>query len=135
MKTLIYDILITIIILLNFKDKINLYKTSKKYNFVLSCINYISNRFMRNITDNIINLLNITELDLEYNEIITDNIKNLANITKLDLRYNEIITDNGIKNLTNITELKLENNKVITEYLYLYCFCNINPSQLGALLI
>ena len=40
METLIYDISIIIINLLDFKDKINLYKTSKKYDFVLSCINY-----------------------------------------------------------------------------------------------
>ena len=41
METLIYDILLIIINLLDFKDKINLYKTSKKYDFVLSCITYI----------------------------------------------------------------------------------------------
>ena len=69
METLIYDILLIIINLLDFKDKINLYKTSKKYDFVLSCINYIPNRFMEIITDNgIKNLSNITKLDLHYNE-------------------------------------------------------------------
>ena len=85
MDTLIRDILILIFYSLDFKDKINLYKPSKKNDFVLSCINIIPNNFV---------------------EIITDNgIKNLTNITKLDLNNNEIITDDGIKNLTNITTL------------------------------
>ena len=35
METLIYDMMIIIINLLDFKDKINLYKTSKKYDFTL----------------------------------------------------------------------------------------------------
>ena len=42
METLIYDISIIIINLLDFKDKINLYKTSKKY-ICLSCIIYSYN--------------------------------------------------------------------------------------------
>ena len=52
METLIYDILLIIINLLDFNDKINLYKTSKKYKFVLSCINIIPNNFVEIITDN-----------------------------------------------------------------------------------
>ena len=117
MKTLIYDIIIIIINLLDFNSKINLYKTSKKYKFVLSCINIIPNNFIEIITDySIKNLSNITELDISYNKNITDNgIKNLTNITKLSLQCNEIITDYSIKNLSNITELDISYNKNITD--------------------
>ena len=55
MKTLIYDILLIII---------NLYKTFKKYDFVLSCITDTPYRFMGIITDNIIDLSDIAKLSL-----------------------------------------------------------------------
>ncbi len=70
MNNILYEIKMIIINLLNFKDKINLYKTSKKYKFIISTIYEIPNNLIYNIIDiEIQNLTNITKIKLSYNNV------------------------------------------------------------------
>ena len=61
-------------------------------------------------------LINITSLDLSYNNTITDEgVKWLVNLTSLNLDHNKTVTDDGVKGLINLTSLDLQFNNVITD--------------------
>ncbi|MEG3864114.1 leucine-rich repeat domain-containing protein, partial [Microcoleus sp. herbarium12] len=58
-------------------------------------------------------LLNLTELNLEYNQIIDISpLSALTNLTKLCLLSNQITDITGLLGLTNLTELDLDNNQI-----------------------
>jgi internalin A len=58
-------------------------------------------------------LLNLTELNLEYNQIIDISpLSALTNLTKLCLLSNQITDISRLSALTNLTELDLDNNQI-----------------------
>lgn len=63
MEDLLFELVVYIILLLDFEDKINLYLTSKKYKFVLE---------QYKPDNKIINFINLTSLDLSFNKILTN---------------------------------------------------------------
>ena len=113
---LLQELIEIIISYLDFNNKINLYKTSKKYKFVLDFIFQIPRHFETKANNNNIQYFkNLKNLNLYNNESITDSgITGLINITNLNLRSNKLITNDGITGLTNITNLNLGGNKLIT---------------------
>ena len=75
MEDLIFDLVVAIILLLDFKDKINLYLTNKSYKFVLEYIYNIPKKYEIN---NITKFINLTNLNLKRNKLITNEaIQNL----------------------------------------------------------
>lgn len=87
MNELITDIMLIIINLLNFDDKITLYKTCKKYNFILKYIYNIPDKYHGKITDS--------------------QIKKLTNITELNISYHDKITDLGLKKINKYNRFKI----------------------------
>ncbi|MCA2717368.1 MAG: leucine-rich repeat domain-containing protein [Microcystis sp. M169S2] len=60
--------------------------------------------------------INLTSLDLDYNDTITDDaVRLLTNLISLNLSWNNTITDEAVKLLTKLTSLNLEGNHKITD--------------------
>ena len=89
---LLQELIIFIISFLDHCDKINLFLTSKKYNFILDYIFEVPLG-----CHNIEHFKNLKTLNLCFDTIITDkSLSLLTNLTSLDLFRNKIITDNSL---------------------------------------
>ena len=82
MEDLLFELVVYIILLMDFEDKINLYLTSKKYKFVLEYVYNIPTKYK--IDSKILKFVNLTSLNLSNNNLITnENIQSL-NLTSFD---------------------------------------------------
>lgn len=105
-----------IILYLDFKSKMNLFLTSKKYNFIRSYIYDIPLTYSNGINNrNIRKFNNLNTLFIKNCKMITDcSIKDLIYLRKLHIQHGRMITDYGIKNLTKLQSLYISNNNLIS---------------------
>jgi hypothetical protein len=91
----------------DFKSIINEYYES---------INIKSWTWTKNKLYNFSRIINITNLNLRYNENITNEmIKNMIQIQTLNLYDNNMITDDGLKDMIHMQNLNLTDNIMITD--------------------
>jgi len=79
-------------------------------------LTYLDLRYNQLTTiENLDSLVNLTYLDLRYNQLTTiENLDALVNLTYLDLRYNQLTTIENLDSLVNLTSLGLGNNQLTT---------------------
>jgi hypothetical protein len=78
-------------------------------------INIKYKSWTKNKLNNFSKIINITNLNLEYNNMITnEGIKNMIHMQTLNLKNNNTITNEGIKNMIQMQTLNLEHNSTIT---------------------